>query len=182
MWYIYSKREIMKPFSESRKTLVFQIMNLVRHVTESIDHTLSVNNVPLAGNQLPLLMLSAQFEGHSMKDLANIIKRDKAGILRGLRSFEKRGLIRFQGEATDKRKRLVYLTPMGHAMMRQVIEHLDVFEKQIKNGITPDEFRAFYKTIDKINSNCLKSLGEEREIFHHLNFGEHLELNTVKHR
>ncbi|HAJ80494.1 MAG TPA: hypothetical protein DCO75_12075 [Fibrobacteres bacterium] len=172
----------MKPFSESRKTIGFQIMNLMRHVGETIDHSLSVNNVPLAGNQMPLLMLSAQFEGHSMKDLADIIKRDKAGILRGLRSFEKRGLIRFQGEASDKRKRLVYLTPIGHAMMKQIMQHLDAFEKQIKSGITPDEFRVFYKIIDKINSNCLKSLGEESKIIHDFNFDEHLKVNTKKRR
>jgi DNA-binding MarR family transcriptional regulator len=172
----------MKPFTESRKTLVSQIMNMMRHVGETFDYTLSVNNVPLAGDQLPLLMLSAQFEGHSMKDLANIIKRDKAGILRGLRSFEKRGLIRFQGEATDKRKRLVYLTPLGHAMMKQIMKYLDVVEKQIKNGITPDEFNGFYKIINKINANCIKILGEESKIIHGLNFDDHLKLNTAKRR
>jgi DNA-binding MarR family transcriptional regulator len=172
----------MKPFSESQKTLVSQIMNMVRHVGETIDHTLSVKNIPLAGNQLPLLMLSAQFEGHAMKDLADIIKRDKAGILRGLRSLEKRGLICFQGENTDKRKRLVYLTPMGHAMMKQTMKHLSAFEKQIKNGITTAEFVIFYKIMDKINANCLKCLGEKSKSIHNFNFTERVRLNTTKRR
>lgn len=170
----------MKPFSESRKTLVFQVMNLTRHIGETIDHTLEVNKVLLAGNQVPLLMLSAQFEGHSMKELSNIIKRDKAGILRGLRSFEKRGLIRFQGDATDKRKRLVYLTPAGHAMMKKIIGQFDAFEKEVKVGVTPEEFNMFYKVIDKLNANCLKTMGDKGKDFNNFDIKEHLEIDHSK--
>jgi DNA-binding MarR family transcriptional regulator len=133
----------------------------MRHIGETLDHKLSANRVPLAGDQVPLMMLSAQFEGNSMKALATIIKKDKAGILRGLRSLEKRGLIRFQGEVTDKRKRLVYLTPTGHDLMGKIMIYVDEVGKQIINGITPAEIRGFYETLDKINTNCLKCLGKE---------------------
>jgi DNA-binding MarR family transcriptional regulator len=143
-----------------------------------MDHILSVNRVPLAGNQVPLIMLSAQFEGHSMKDLANIIKRDKSGILRGLRSLEKRGLIRFQGETNDKRKRLVYLTPVGHDLVEQIINSIDTAEKQIKNGISTSEISSFYKILDRINANCLKITGKTEDDF---NFKRHLKGIMTKH-
>lgn len=126
-----------------------------------MDHAMSINKIPIASNQVPLLMLSAQFEGHSMNDLANIVKKDKAGILRGLRSLEKRGLIRFQDDATDKRKRLVYLTSDGKELVERIFKQIEPVEKQMIAGIAAVELESFYKTINKISFNCLHSVGKE---------------------
>jgi DNA-binding MarR family transcriptional regulator len=150
-----------KPFNQSKKTIGFRIIDLMRHMGITMDHVLSINKIPIASNQAPLLMLSAQFEGHSMKDLASIVKKDKAGILRGLRSLEKRGLIRFQDDYTDMRKRLVYLTPIGNELVERIFKQIEPVEKQMIAGVTAAELENFYKVIDKIKFNCLKNIGKE---------------------
>jgi|SRR5271157_4928653 DNA-binding MarR family transcriptional regulator len=153
----------MKPFSESKKSISFRIFDTVRYLGKALDHFMSVNKIPLAGDQVPLLMLAAQFEGSSMNDLAKIIERDKAGILRGLRSLEKHGLIRFQDTAADRRKRLVYLTPIGHDLLEKIMKSIGKVEKILENGIDIVTLKNFYAVLDIIKSNCLKITGQKSE-------------------
>jgi DNA-binding MarR family transcriptional regulator len=150
-----------KPFNQAKKNIGYRILNMMRCISFAMDHAMLVEKISISSNQAPLLMLSAQFEGHSMNDLANIVKKDKAGIFRGLRSLEKHELIRFQDDETDKRKRLVYLTSSGKELVERIFKQIELFEKKITENITSAELESFYKIIDKINFNCLKSIGKD---------------------
>jgi DNA-binding MarR family transcriptional regulator len=167
----------MKPFSDSKKSISFRIFDTVRYLGKAIDHLMSVNNIPLAGDQIPLLMLSAQFEGSSMNDLAKIIERDKAGILRGLRSLEKRGLILFKDAAMDRRKRLVYLTSTGHELLEQIMKNIGESEKQIEKGMTVAERTTLCNVLDRIRVNCLKLTGKEGKALDDFDFGKGMDKN-----
>lgn len=171
----------MKPFSESKKSMSFRIIHTVRFIFNALDHILSINKIPLAGDQVPLLMLSAQCEGSSMNDLAKIIEKDKAGILRGLRSLEKRGLILFKDAATDRRKRLVYLTPMGHDLLEQIMKNIGEIEKQIEKGMTIAERTNFCNVLDRIRVNCLKLTGKEGKPLDDFDFEKIIEMNKTRH-
>jgi DNA-binding MarR family transcriptional regulator len=153
-----------KPFNRMKSTVHFRITHTIRHMTETIDHALAAENFPLAGDQAPLLLLSAQFEGRSIQDLAGIIKKDKAGILRGLRSFEKRGLIRFQDDASDRRKRLVYLTLKGLELVERMVAKTEAVEKRIIRGIAAGELDRMYATLAKISANCFKEIATDAVI------------------
>lgn len=167
----------MKPFSDSKKSISFQIFDTVRYLGKALDHFMSVNNIPLAGDQIPLLMLAAQFEGSSMNDLAKIIERDKAGILRGLRSLEKHELILFRDTTTDRRKRLVYLTPTGHDLLEKIMKNIGEVEKIMENGITIDERTNFYDILYRIRVNCLKLTGKESKALDDFDFEKVIEKN-----
>jgi DNA-binding MarR family transcriptional regulator len=156
-----------KPFNRMKNTVHFKIRYTMQHIGETLDRSLAGENFPLAGDQVPLLMLSAQFEGRSIQDLAGIIRRDKAGILRGLRSFEKHGLIRFKGDATDRRKRLVYLTPEGLALMERIVAKTEAIESRLICGIAASELERMYATLEKISTNCFKEIAADAVIRHH---------------
>lgn len=172
----------MKPFSDSKKSISFRLFDTVWHIARTIDHTLLVNNIPLAGDQVPLLMLSAQWEGSSINDLAKIIEKDKAGILRGLRSLEKQGLIRLQDAAADRRKRLVFLTPKGYALVERIMKELKKIDINIKKGITSAERKNFYKVLCRICDNCLAFPRKEGNALEASDFVNGIEKNTTKHR
>jgi DNA-binding MarR family transcriptional regulator len=171
----------MQPFAESEKFIHFRIIHTVRYLFKATDHILSVNKIPLAGDQVPLLMLSAQCEGSSMNDLAKIIEKDKAGILRGLRSLENRGLIQFKDAATDKRKRLVYLTPSGQDILKQIMKNIGKIEKQLEKGTTIAERTIFFNVLDKIRVDCLKLTGKDGKASDDFNFEKVMEMNKTKH-
>ncbi len=156
-----------QPFTRIKNTVGFRIMRTMQHIGETMDRAFAVDRFPLAGDQVPLLMLATQFEGHSIQDLAGIIKKDKAGVFRGLRSFEKRGLIRFQGDVSDKRKRLVYLTPRGIDLMERIIAKTERLEKRIIRGIIAAQLDQMYGTLDKISANCFKEVATDVVIRHH---------------
>jgi DNA-binding MarR family transcriptional regulator len=156
-----------KPFNRMKSTVHFRITHTMRHMAETMDHALAADNFPLAGDQVPLLLLSAQFEGRSIQDLAGIIKKDKAGILRGLRSFEKRGLIRFQDDAADRRKRLVFLTLKGLELMERMVAKTEAIEKRLIRGIAAAELDRLYATLGKISANCFKEIATDAVIRHH---------------
>jgi DNA-binding MarR family transcriptional regulator len=155
----YLRGHMNKPFTQAQTTVGFRIMHTMRHIHECIDRTFVAENIPLVGDQVPLFMLSSQFEGSSIMDLAGIIKRDKAGIFRGLRTLEKHGFIRFQCDAHDRRKRLVYLTSLGNNLRERILKKMEEVDDLISQGITAKELELMYAVFDKISANCLKILG-----------------------
>ena len=166
-----------KPFSRMKGTVHFRIRHTMQHIGEILDHSLASERFPLAGDQVPLLILSAQFEGRSIRDLAHIISRDKAGVLRGLRSFEKRGLVRFQGDASDRRKRLVFLTPEGLELMERIVAKSEAMERRLVHGITASELDRMYATLGKISANCFKEMAADAVIRHRFGIGKPLKNN-----
>ena len=156
------KKKLMdNPSSQLREDIGRRIMDSVRHIAEAIDHVLFINKIPITSGQLPLLMLSFKFEGYSKKELAGILKRDNAGVFRGLRSLEKRGLVRFRRDDSDKRKRLVYLTPKAHRIRASIHEQKKRNEKQLIAGLSAKEINSLYAFLDIIDSNCRKIIDKK---------------------
>jgi hypothetical protein len=79
-------------------------------------------------------------------------------------SFEKRGLIRFQDDASDRRKRLVYLTLKGLELVERMVAKTEAVEKRIIRGIAAGELDRMYATLAKISANCFKEIATDAVI------------------
>jgi len=148
----------LKPYHDTQNAIGYKIHTTFRNIGVTIDRFMELNNISLRSDQGPLLMVSAEFQGHSMKDLSLIFHRDKAGVFRGLRSLEKIGMIRLEGDSADKRKRLVFLTPAGETTVRELLRIIADAETKIIEGIPAEELNCFYKVLDFINLNCMKNI------------------------
>ena len=148
----------LKPYHNTQNAIGYKIHTTFRNIGVTIDRCMESNNISLRSDQGPLLMVSAEFQGRSMKDLSLIFGRDKAGVFRGLRSLEKSGLVRLEGDTADKRKRLVFLTPAGKTMVKELQKIIADTETKIIEGIPAKELTCFNKVLDAINLNCMKNI------------------------
>ncbi len=91
-----------------------------------------------------------------MQEIARLTNQDKAGILRGLRSLERRGLIRFRKDPHDMRKRLVFPTKKARELSGRIVEDVEAFEKELLRGISPGERRIFLDVVRQLTDRCLE--------------------------
>jgi len=127
---------------------------VMKHFSEIINRRMNLEKSDISFEQFPLLLVSKMFEGCSMQEIARITHRDKAGVLRGLRSLEKHGYIVFKSDKNDLRKRLVYSTKKSHDLTLKIMDEVQKIEKELFSGISESELDAFYKTLDKIGQKC----------------------------
>ncbi|MEJ1977471.1 MAG: MarR family transcriptional regulator [Acetobacteraceae bacterium] len=88
-----------------------------RHVTKLYDDALAP--VGLGLNQYSILSKLYRFGPKILQDLAALLVMDRSTLGHLLRPLEKRGLVRLDVSERDRRSRVIALTPMGAALMKE---------------------------------------------------------------
>ncbi|WKY44386.1 MarR family winged helix-turn-helix transcriptional regulator [Eubacteriaceae bacterium ES2] len=80
----------------------------------------------------------------------NVRRSTVSGILN---TMEKKGLIIRQTVDFDARLKKITLTPKAVTCNQLILEKLQEVESQLKKGLSDEEIRQFFKTLEKINRN-----------------------------
>ena len=128
---------------------------MVRYFTEIINRRVLVDAAAITYEQFPLLMITLNFEGCSMQEIARITNQDKAGIFRGLRALQTRGLIKFKNDPADRRKRLVFSTRKAKDLCSKVMKDVRAFEKELFHGIPDKEVTVFLGVMKKLTDKFI---------------------------
>ncbi len=88
-----------------------------RHVTKLYDDALA--SVGLGLNQYAILAKLDRLGPYTIQDLAAVLVMDRSTLGHLLRPLEKRGLVRLDVPAADRRSRVIALTPAGTALMKK---------------------------------------------------------------
>jgi DNA-binding MarR family transcriptional regulator len=67
------------------------------------------------------------------------------------------GLVRRVEHGTDRRKRLIVLTPKGRRYCQELPGFLDGVDAQLLTGVTKAEYREFSRILDRIVTNAEKA-------------------------
>lgn len=70
-----------------------------------------------------------------------------------LQLMEKNGLIERKSVESDARLKKIVLTKKGSDIHKSALLNLQNFEKRLRKGISDEELKTFFKTIDKIKEN-----------------------------
>jgi MarR family transcriptional repressor of mepA len=102
--------------------------------------------------QFPLLFVIylAGADFLSQQDIANMLKKDKSGIQRSIRTLERDGYLRVTADDEDRRRNLIQLTPAGKLVVEKAIETTEQIDQQITNQLAPEEVSALLTTLRKI--------------------------------
>lgn len=84
--------------------------------------------------------------------IANILKKDKTTISRGLNSLEKKGLIYKEESSTDKRAKMIKLTQKGEAILEESLETAKTFRETISSNLSQEELHTLFSLLDKISA------------------------------
>jgi DNA-binding MarR family transcriptional regulator len=80
----------------------------------------------------------------------NVRRSTVSGILN---TMEKKGLIIRQTVDFDARLKKITLTPKAVTCNQMILDKLQEVERQLKKGLSDEEIKQFFTTLEKINKN-----------------------------
>ncbi|ANI87939.1 hypothetical protein A9P82_00565 [Arachidicoccus ginsenosidimutans] len=106
--------------------------------------------MPIAIDQLPVLMTVFLGENLTQQDIATYSKRDKSSVKRTLSVFEKKGLIKIVAHPEDKRKTIVQTTDAGDFVAEQVRQMIHEAEEKIFSFLTKKARKELLETLKNV--------------------------------
>lgn len=114
---------------------------------------LKQNDVDLTPEQFLLIDLLWNNGPMSQQNLADTMRKDKNSITKLVDGLEKKQLVERQRDRNDRRSNLVVLTSKADDMKLYAKEKGISMLDGIIRGISEEEMRAFFATLDKITAN-----------------------------
>lgn len=99
----------------------------------------------LAPRQLRLLVLVDRTPGLSQRTLARHLEMDAGNLVAILDSLERDGLLERTRDNSDRRQRLVTLTPAGRTALDAARRATAAVDREIVAGLPTDERDAYYE-------------------------------------
>lgn len=90
--------------------------------------------------------------------LANTIEMDPGQFSRNLKALIEEGLINSQVDKTDNRQHVLTLSKLGRARFNKAEPVMKQRRESIMSGFSSDEKKAFFRALDKIESNLKSEL------------------------
>ncbi|EKU91192.1 MarR family winged helix-turn-helix transcriptional regulator [Bacteroides oleiciplenus] len=109
----------MENYNSSR-ALILQMLKTRMAFRQALQRVLKRNNIDMTFEMLQVLSCLWQEQGVSQQILAEKIAKDKACMTNLLANLEKKNWIMRQEDLTDRRNRLVYLTPAGEEISNRI--------------------------------------------------------------
>jgi DNA-binding MarR family transcriptional regulator len=94
------------------------------------------------------------FRSLSQKTLAREVGFDKATIVAILDNMERLDWTMRQRSRTDRRRHLLFVTPVGQKALDQRRALAHVNESSIKAALTDDEHQVLHTLLDKLYKRC----------------------------
>lgn len=109
----------MENYNSSR-ALIFQMLKTRMAFRQALQRVLKRNNIDITFEMLQILSCLWQEQGVSQQILAEKTAKDKACMTNLMANLEKKNWIMRQEDLTDRRNRLVYLTPAGEEISNRI--------------------------------------------------------------
>ena len=111
------------------------------------------NNITLTKEQWTILGVLWQDDGCSQQTLADKTYKDKPGITRLIDNLEKESLVERRPDAKDRRLNLIFLTPKGKIIEKEVIKIVNQTLEDTIKGIDPENLKIVKETFQQIYDN-----------------------------
>lgn len=136
---------------------IFRIIGLTsKHLGVYINDKLSSHGVDLTRNQYVLLKVLLEKEGSTQNDLAFLTERDKTSMARLVNCMENKGLLKKVTGEKDHRKRRIYPTSEGKALLKRATPLMKELELELIKDIDALDMQT---TINVLKSVQAKVMG-----------------------
>lgn len=96
----------------------------------------------------------------SQKHLADALEIELSSLMRTLSQLEEQGLVTRVSCSTDKRVRIVRLTPAGSEFLKQLETRIVQVRRQLLEGLDSNQINQLSLMLEQIAHNALDSLNE----------------------
>lgn len=143
----------MRDGAEFRE-LMLQIVRTRMAFRRSMQRTLKKNNAGITFEMLQVLSSLWHEQGISQQILAERIAKDKACLTNLMNNLEKKGYVCRKEDPTDRRNKLVFLTPAGEEFkeqIRPVLDQVYVYAERVIGIETMlSELNSVYDVLEKV--------------------------------
>lgn len=142
------------PPNIDRSNLFFRLGLLTRHWRQVLDATFHSSGLTDA-TWRPLLHLHILGDGVRQKDLAASVGIEGPSLVRLLDALMAKGLIQRWEDATDRRAKLLRLTPGGQAAVARVQESLTVLDNELLSPYNDEDISTFGAFIASLEAGVI---------------------------
>ncbi|MFW5999327.1 MAG: MarR family winged helix-turn-helix transcriptional regulator [Halanaerobiaceae bacterium] len=107
----------------------------------------------ISHGQILLLFTLYRKEGISQCQLCQIYNLDKAGVNRSIKKLKDNDFITEKKDPEDRRRKKIFLTDRAIKFKPKLKQILNNVESQIRNGLTEEEIKTYFKVMKKICQN-----------------------------
>lgn len=143
------------PRSKSDILIAFtrKIITVNTAYRQFIQNKLKENNVDLTFEMLQVLACLWQKDGINQQEIANITVKDKASMTYLLDNLTKRNLVKRQEDDSDRRNKLIFLTPKAKQLRTAIQPFLNEMYETAGVNIDSNVLKQCMDVLDKIERN-----------------------------
>jgi DNA-binding MarR family transcriptional regulator len=141
-----SKSDILVAFTR-------KIITVNTAYRQFIQNKLKENNVDLTFEMLQVLACLWQQDGINQQEIANITVKDKASMTYLLDNLTKRTLVKRQEDDSDRRNKLIFLTPKAKQLRTAIQPYLNDMYETAGLNIDTNMLKECMDVLDKIERN-----------------------------
>ena len=126
-------------------------MDAIREFKKRVDPRDVFNPAKLTQRELPVRPFTFSFN-RLIEDIRQSGLPDKERLINLLSNLERKGYVCRREDASDRRNKLVYLTPAGEALWQRLLPILDDVYNQAEQIIGPERIRTLSEELEEIHN------------------------------
>lgn len=131
----------------------------VKYLDLYIEDKLAEAGIPLSKLQFIFLRIIELNKQQPQSSLAELTGRDKTTFTRNINTLERKGLVTRKPSPTDKRNKLVNITPLGSEYIQKSKPIIQSIISELEEDISDSERQNFKQTLNKIRTKLLQLKG-----------------------
>lgn len=131
---------------------------LLKRISTAIGRNADQEFKPITLSQMRVMMYIAHHQGQSccQKDIEARFDVAHPTVVGLLKRLEAKGLIVTSMSEKDKRRKEVYLTAAGKALLDEAASHRTAMERQLRKGLTEEDLQLLRRLLTQIYQNTLE--------------------------
>ena len=138
--------------TELEKSILPHLGKTVKLLDLYIEDQFADAGIPLTKLQYVFLMIIQRNQAQPQNSLAELTGRDKTIFTRNIRTLERKNLVQRDFSPSDRRNKLVSITPLGEKYLELARPILKGIIGETEQDISHEEREKFLETLNKIKS------------------------------
>ena len=121
-----------------------------------IEDKLFAEGIPISKLQFVFLRIISGNNEQPQSNLAELTGRDKTTFTRNIKTLERKNLVVRTSSSTDKRVKLVCITPKGQELVNKALPFIGEMVAEVEAELSEVERTVFLETLNKIKNKLIE--------------------------
>jgi DNA-binding MarR family transcriptional regulator len=137
------------------RELIDSILNVRLGMKQFIQRKIREHKIDLTYEMLQVLAVLWRKGEMNQQDIADNIQKNKASLTSLLDNLEKRGLVMRSEDPSDRRNKIISLTPLGIDYKEQFLPIFDAFYEAFSKDLPKEKLREIGTLLNQVYKNLI---------------------------